>query len=223
MVTALQLQHCRDRTSLQLPLLYICIATIPPAAHAQVNGQYRCNGTECGDGGQRFDGVCDKDGCDMNPYRGGALTFYGPGSAPPPDGCNLVANSNNMGTIMGSPSVQTDPIGCCAVCNATAGCVGFTYVAASSNCFLKSSLGTPIADPGATSGSRTPPPTTAAEPHSLTRARIGGGLGFTLDTTQPFTVVTQFITSDGTDSGDLVEIRRSFVQVSSVGEMRDYK
>ncbi len=36
--------------------------------------------------------------------------------------------------------------------------------------------------------------------------------GFTVDTTQPLTVVTQFITSDGTDGGDLVEIKRSFVQ-----------
>ncbi len=27
-----------------------------------VQGQYRCNGTECGDGSDRFNGVCDKDG-----------------------------------------------------------------------------------------------------------------------------------------------------------------
>ena len=168
----------------------------------QINGQYRCNGTQCGDGGERFDGVCDKDGCDMNPFRGGALSFYGPGAAPPPpptDGCHLVVDSNNMGTIMGAPTIQTDPVGCCAVCNATAGCVGFTYVASSSNCFLKSALGTPIADPGATSGSRAPPLPLV-------------GAAFTVDTTQPFTVVTQVLTSDGTDAGDLVEIRRSFVQ-----------
>ena len=30
------------------------------------------------------------------------------------------------------------------------------------------------------------------------------------------TVVTQFITDDGTDSGDLVEIRRLYVQVSVI-------
>ena len=174
-----------------------------------VSGQYRCNGTECGDGGQRFNGVCDKDGCDMNPFRGGALSFFGPGAGPPPpppdDGCHLVPNSNNLGTILGAPTIQTDPVGCCAVCNATAGCVGFTYVQASSNCFLKSALGTPVADAGATSGSKAAPP----------RGGGGGGGalgGFTVDTTQPFTVVTQFITSDGTDAGDLVEIRRSFVQ-----------
>jgi len=33
-----------------------------------------------------------------------------------------------------------------------------------------------------------------------------------LDTTRPLTVVTQFLTSDGTDTGDLVEIRRFYSQ-----------
>ena len=34
-------------------------------------GLYRCEGIECGDNdkNQRYDGVCDKDGCDINPYR----------------------------------------------------------------------------------------------------------------------------------------------------------
>jgi cellulose 1,4-beta-cellobiosidase len=34
-----------------------------------VVGQYRCNGTSCGDNssGERYEGVCDKDGCDFNP------------------------------------------------------------------------------------------------------------------------------------------------------------
>ncbi|KAF2364175.1 Glycoside hydrolase family 7, partial [Trinorchestia longiramus] len=35
---------------------------------------------------------------------------------------------------------------------------------------------------------------------------------YIVDSRRPFTVVTQFITSDGTDSGDLVEIRRLYVQ-----------
>eukprot|EP00966_Prymnesium_polylepis_P101294 2346134-Prymnesium_polylepis.1 len=45
-------------------------------------GQHRCEGTECGDNisGERFKGVCDKDGCDMNPYRMGNTDFFGPGS-----------------------------------------------------------------------------------------------------------------------------------------------
>ena len=83
-----------------------------------VRGQTRCEGTECGDNasGQRYDGVCDKDGCDFNPYRMGDRYFFGP--------------SNN----------------------------------------------------------------------------------FTVDTTKPFTVVTQFITSDGSDNGELSEIRRMYVQ-----------
>ncbi|KAL4792268.1 concanavalin A-like lectin/glucanase domain-containing protein [Aspergillus venezuelensis] len=36
--------------------------------------------------------------------------------------------------------------------------------------------------------------------------------GFAVDTTQPFTVVTQFLTSDNSTSGDLVSIRRLYIQ-----------
>jgi len=44
-----------------------------------VNGTYRCDGVECGDNekDQRYDGVCDKDGCDFNSYRMGDKMFYG--------------------------------------------------------------------------------------------------------------------------------------------------
>jgi len=48
-----------------------------------VQGQTRCNddsGTDCGDGGRRYNGVCDKDGCDLNAYRAGLTDFLGPGS-----------------------------------------------------------------------------------------------------------------------------------------------
>lgn len=38
------------------------------------------------------------------------------------------------------------------------------------------------------------------------------GLGKTVDTAQTITVVTQFITDDGTNTGTLVEIRRFYVQ-----------
>jgi len=42
---------------------------------------YRCDGTDCGDNGKdRFSGVCDKNGCDMQAYRIGVSDFYGPGS-----------------------------------------------------------------------------------------------------------------------------------------------
>lgn len=87
-----------------------------------VTEQTRCEDpTTCGDGDDRYDGVCDKDGCDLNPFRLGVKNFFGP---------------------------------------------SFSGV----------------------------------------------------DSSQPMTVVTQFITSDGTDSGDLQEIRRLFVQNGQVIE-----
>jgi len=40
----------------------------------------RCEGDEeCGDKTHRHDGVCDKDGCDLNPYRAGVKDFFGKG------------------------------------------------------------------------------------------------------------------------------------------------
>lgn len=46
-----------------------------------VAGQTRCSGVACGDdaAGQRYQGVCDKDGCDFNSYRMGNHSFYGVG------------------------------------------------------------------------------------------------------------------------------------------------
>mmetsp|Transcript_91759 Transcript_91759/g.165699 ORF Transcript_91759/g.165699 Transcript_91759/m.165699 type:complete len:487 (-) Transcript_91759:329-1789(-) len=83
-----------------------------------IEGSLRCEGAACGDneGGGRYDGVCDKDGCDFNSWRMGDEKFYG-------------------------------------------------------------------------------------------RHR-----DFAVDSAEPVTVVTQFITHDGTDSGDLVDIRRFYVQ-----------
>lgn len=81
-----------------------------------IPGYYRCEGNDCGDGSQRQNGNCDKDGCDLNPFRNGNRNFYGPGSS------------------------------------------------------------------------------------------------YTIDTTKPFKVVTQFISHDGTDTGDLSEIKRYYVQ-----------
>merc|ERR1711971_155627 len=87
-----------------------------------IEGLYKCEGIECGDNdkGQRYDGVCDKDGCDMQPYRMGNENFYGPGSE------------------------------------------------------------------------------------------------YVVDTMKPMTVVTQFLTTDGTDDGDLSEIRRYYIQDGKV-------
>ncbi|OSD03057.1 glycoside hydrolase family 7 protein [Trametes coccinea BRFM310] len=45
-----------------------------------VQGQTRCeSATQCGDGDDRYDGICDKDGCDFNSWRMGDQTFLGPG------------------------------------------------------------------------------------------------------------------------------------------------
>lgn len=98
------------------------ISTAYTAHVCTVNGQTRCEGSQCGDdaAGQRHTGVCDKDGCDFNPYRMGDRTFYGPGA------------------------------------------------------------------------------------------------NFTIDTSKTITVVTQFITTDGTANGDLSEIRRLWVQNGKV-------
>ena len=87
-----------------------------------VVGQTRCEGSACGDdaSGERHTGVCDKDGCDFNPYRLGDKTFFGP-----------------------FPN-------------------------------------------------------------------------YTINTMKPLTVVTQYITTDGTDNGDLSEIRRLWVQNGKV-------
>ncbi|CAK0797806.1 unnamed protein product [Prorocentrum cordatum] len=41
---------------------------------------------------------------------------------------------------------------------------------------------------------------------------FGPGADYQVDTTKPMTVTTQFLTSDGTDEGELVEIRRSYKQ-----------
>ncbi|KAJ3094677.1 hypothetical protein HK100_006062 [Physocladia obscura] len=87
-------------------------------------GLYVCTtAAECGDGTDRAIGFCDKDGCDINPYRNGVTNFYGP--------------------------------------------------------------------------------------------------GLTIDTTQPITVVTQFLTSDGTDTGTLSQVRRYWVQNGNIYQTLD--
>jgi cellulose 1,4-beta-cellobiosidase len=82
-------------------------------------GQTACTGNACGnDADNRYDSICDKDGCDFNPFRFGNTSFYGPGKI--------------------------------------------------------------------------------------------------VDTTKPFTVVTQFITNDGTTTGTLTSINRIYVQNGKV-------
>jgi cellulose 1,4-beta-cellobiosidase len=47
---------------------------------------------------------------------------------------------------------------------------------------------------------------------------FGAGSSFAVDTTKPFTIITQFITNDNTDTGELVDIRRKYVQDGKVIE-----
>jgi len=46
-----------------------------------VQKQTRCSGVDCGDGDDRFKGVCDKNGCDYQTFRLGERAFYGAGSS----------------------------------------------------------------------------------------------------------------------------------------------
>jgi len=64
------------------------ISTAYTAHACNVTEQTRCEGVACGDndpvpggsGGHRFDGVCDKNGCDFQPFRLGNQSFWGAGS-----------------------------------------------------------------------------------------------------------------------------------------------
>ncbi|KAL5531100.1 CBH1_4 [Sanghuangporus baumii] len=52
-------------------------AAVTPHA-CTVTEQTRCSGTDCGEGDDRYDGICDKDGCDFNSFRMGDQSFLGP-------------------------------------------------------------------------------------------------------------------------------------------------
>jgi cellulose 1,4-beta-cellobiosidase len=47
---------------------------------------------------------------------------------------------------------------------------------------------------------------------NINRNLYGTGSQFQIDTSKPFTVKTQFITDNGQESGNLVEIKRIYVQ-----------
>ncbi len=58
------------------------ISSAYTAHSCAANKQTRCEGIDCGDNpDHRFDGLCDKNGCDFQTYRLGNTTFYGPGSS----------------------------------------------------------------------------------------------------------------------------------------------
>uniref|UniRef100_A0AAV1U1Y5 cellulose 1,4-beta-cellobiosidase (non-reducing end) n=1 Tax=Peronospora matthiolae TaxID=2874970 RepID=A0AAV1U1Y5_9STRA len=53
----------------------------PCSITTKTKGAHRCaSEKECGVDKNRYSGVCDKDGCDFNPYRMGNKTFFGPGA-----------------------------------------------------------------------------------------------------------------------------------------------
>ena len=56
-------------------------AYTPHPCNIDTQGQYMCEGIECGDNDkdERYKGLCDKDGCDINPFRNGNCSFYGKG------------------------------------------------------------------------------------------------------------------------------------------------
>lgn len=57
------------------------ISSAYTAHPCSTDGQHKCEGAECGDDpDNRYGGVCDKDGCDLNPFRAGVKDFFGPGS-----------------------------------------------------------------------------------------------------------------------------------------------
>jgi len=59
------------------------ISTAYTAHSCAVGNQTRCEGVDCGDNasGDRFNGVCDKNGCDLQTYRLNNKTFYGNGTS----------------------------------------------------------------------------------------------------------------------------------------------
>jgi cellulose 1,4-beta-cellobiosidase len=54
-------------------------AAYTPHVCSGSGGQTRCEGTDCGDGDDRYNGICDKDGCDFNSFRMGDQDFLGVG------------------------------------------------------------------------------------------------------------------------------------------------
>ncbi|KAL0572160.1 Exoglucanase 1 [Marasmius crinis-equi] len=54
-------------------------AFTPHVCTGTSGGQTKCSGTDCGDGDDRYNGICDKDGCDFNSFRMGDTSFLGPG------------------------------------------------------------------------------------------------------------------------------------------------
>lgn len=91
--------------------------------------------------------------CFLRNTTGAPFPDAGAVTGAPPSPCALQPGVNSMGTITRALPAES-PAACCAAClsaNATS-CVGFSFTSATSTCFLKSSLGTPVADANVISG-----------------------------------------------------------------------
>jgi len=94
----------------------------------------------------------------------------GPTPSPPPSPspagqCTISPGQNNDGTNLKDTAEHTSSAdACCSTCTSTSGCVGFTWVQANQECWLKSSVASLRDDPDVTSGSVTSPPPSPPAP-----------------------------------------------------------
>ena len=75
-------QHFKDSGTFAEKIVAQAVTPHVCSGGAAAGGSFKCQGTECGDDttGNRDEAICDKSGCDFNPYRLGATIFYGNGS-----------------------------------------------------------------------------------------------------------------------------------------------
>jgi len=81
--------------------------------HACTEQNYACTGTDCGDNGaDRFKGVCDKNGCDMqaNRLHGSDAKFWGPGSGNKIDSTKPVTVTTQFITADGTDSGEVTQV-----------------------------------------------------------------------------------------------------------------
>lgn len=102
--------------------------------------------------------------CFLKNSTGAPVADPGVTSGTPPSPCSATVGANVEGAIIGPPTQVADPGACCAACmGAGAGCASWTFVEASSKCFLRSNTtGAPFPDAGAVTGA--PPSPCALQP-----------------------------------------------------------
>ncbi|KAJ6517716.1 concanavalin A-like lectin/glucanase domain-containing protein [Mycena vulgaris] len=67
------------RCFISLSSLFCAVPVLASQNACSVSGQTQCSDNDCGDGDERYDGVCNKDGFDFNSWRWGNQDFLGPG------------------------------------------------------------------------------------------------------------------------------------------------